>query len=101
MIMAFEGQPLPLTGLLKSVNHKTKFATQKVYPTTKVHSNISAGFVIFHMSERGLIKKLDGVAPLIIDRPPTNFPLYLSAESTWSLAKASIVHSPGGEECLR
>ena len=32
-----------------------------------------AGFVIFYTSERGLIKKLDGVALLIPDPPPTSF----------------------------
>ena len=70
MIMVFEEQPLALTGLLKSVN---LLYTQKVYPTTKVHSDMSAGLVIYYTSERGLIRKLDGVAPLIIDSPPTSF----------------------------
>ena len=32
-----------------------------------------AGFVIFYTSERGLIKKLDGVALLIPEPPPTSF----------------------------
>ena len=53
--------------------YTTKFATQKVYPTTKVCSNMSAGSVISYTSERGLIKKLDGVALLITDHPTICF----------------------------
>ena len=47
--------------------YKTKLATQKVYPTIKACSNMSAGFVIIYTSARGLIKKLDMVALLITD----------------------------------
>jgi hypothetical protein len=35
---------------------------------------MSAGYVIFYTSERGLIKKLDGVALLMTDPPITSIP---------------------------
>ena len=70
--MVIEEQPLALAGLLKSVNMLYNQICNTKSISTKVCSNMSAGSVISYISERGLIKKLDVVALLITDPPPTN-----------------------------